>query len=86
MSRLKPRPTNRQNTFVLGLAPGAKNGLQVQANLTRNDSPAFEYLNIQIHHFQRIFLDEFAAALHVFTHQRRENFLGGRGVVEAHLE
>ena len=45
----------------------------------------FHRLNVEIHDIERVFLDEFAALLDVFAHQRRENILGSDGVFESNL-
>src|SRR6516164_11204142 len=42
--------------------------------------------NVQVHDFERVVLDEFAARFHVFAHQRGENVFCRDGVFEFHLE
>src|SRR5579864_525271 len=43
-------------------------------------------LDIQVHDFEGVFLDEFAALLDVFAHECRENILGGDGILETDFE
>src|ERR1700691_4716463 len=43
-------------------------------------------LNIEVDDFEGVFLDEFAALLDVFAHERRENCFGGDGILQAHLQ
>src|SRR6266852_3569410 len=44
------------------------------------------WLNIQIHDFERVFFDEFAARLDVFAHERGENVFCRDRVFEFHLQ
>src|SRR5260370_41431086 len=43
-------------------------------------------LDIQVHDFESVFLDELAARFDVFSHQRSKDVFGGDGVFQFHLE
>src|SRR5215813_7496715 len=43
-------------------------------------------LNVQVHDFEGVFLDELAARFDVFAHQCRKDVLGRDGVFELHLQ
>ena len=45
-----------------------------------------DFLDVQVLHFQRVFLDELAAALDVFAHEHAEHPLGLGGFVEGDAE
>src|ERR1700728_3957739 len=55
------------------------------SNTARFPNP-YSPLDVQIHHFQGVFFDKFAALLDVFAHERRENGLGRDGVLQAHFQ
>ena len=48
-------------------------------------TPVFR-LDIEIFYVERIFFDEFSARFNVFTHQRGENGLGFRKVLERYTQ
>src|SRR5947207_11523538 len=58
--------------------------------LRTEPAPAWEStvtsLDIQVHHFQRVVLDELTARFHVFSHKGGENIFCRNGVFELHLQ
>src|SRR5579859_7225058 len=54
------------------------NNMHIQAGFGSSD--------VQVDDFEGVVLDEFAALLDVFAHERGENFLGGDGILEADFQ